>query len=76
MSITKIEYPTLEATRVAAMATHGDVREKKEEATGNVFFFNVKRSGEVAMPVNLHLIGYWKQESNYGVIYPQTIENK
>lgn len=64
MSLTKIEYPSLLATRVAATTTHGDIQEKVDADKTIFFKITQKMSGR-----HLEVIGWWSESQNFGVVY-------
>lgn len=64
MSLIKIEYPSLQATRVAATVTHGDVQERVVD--DKTLFFKVTQKDDQP---NLEVIGWFSNNQNYGVVY-------
>lgn len=68
MSITKIEYPTLDLTRVAATVTHGEIVEKETDE-GTLFFKIIRKDKDRVEGISLDLIGFWNTTGNFGTIY-------
>ena len=73
MSIVKIEYPSLESTRIGATLTHGEIREKKSQDGAETFFFKIIRTDA---QIAYDLVGIWFHEKNLGTVYynPKTSE--
>lgn len=69
MSISKIEYPTLDITRTAAIMQFGEVREKTMPDTGDTVFMSIEPSVDGSRTHKLTVVGFWSARSNYGVIY-------
>jgi len=69
MSIVKIEYPSLQATRVGATLTHGEVVERKSQSGAETFFFKIVRKEASYL---YDLIGVWFHEKNFGTVYDQS----
>jgi hypothetical protein len=79
MSLNRIEYPTIEMARVAAMMTYGDISEKKLSDQDETVFFQVVRNEPLlSTSVTLNVVGYWSPQKNFGVVYnkPTPSENK
>lgn len=71
MSVVKIEYPSLHATRVAATVTHGEIVEK--DLDDSVVFFKATRN---EAGLNMELVSVWFKDKNFGTVYSSSTPRK
>jgi len=66
MSLTKIEYPTLESTRTAVVSTHAKYEIQERRELNTVVFFRVKPNRNLN---ELQVVGIWSDTKNFGIVY-------